>query len=122
MTLVQMWSCVFALAMMACDILTGFIAACINHNVDSSKMRIGLLHKTLIICLIAVSWFVEFFSLRAGMNLDIPICTTVCFYVVIMELSSVLENIGKGYPEFAETKLYSLFRNSKDLTDNRNGE
>lgn len=50
---------------------------------------------------------------------DIPTCEVVCGYVIVMELTSVLENIGKGYPEFANSAIFKLFNlnNKNDITD-----
>ena len=36
------------------DIITGVIQAIINHDLDSTKMRSGLLHKVLIIIVILI--------------------------------------------------------------------
>lgn len=94
------------------DIVSGFIAACINNEVKTSKMRVGILHKTLMMLIIAVSWCLEYFSKQMGFETDLPLCVCVCFYLAIMDLLSILENVCKGYPEFRESKVYKLFINS----------
>ena len=40
--------CIFSI----CDVITGFIQAVINKDVDSQIMRNGLLHKVLIVIII----------------------------------------------------------------------
>lgn len=69
------------------DVITGFIQAVINKNVDSTKMRNGLLHKALLITIILLSFVADFtFSLNF-------ISKIVCGYVIIMEVISIAENI-----------------------------
>lgn len=72
------------------DILTGFIQAVINQNVDSSKMRVGLLHKILLIICVFLSFIIDF---AFGIKL---VSKVVCTYIVIMELFSILENLTKA--------------------------
>ena len=72
------------------DIITGFIQAIINKNVDSSIMRTGLLHKILIILVIILSFIID-------ITFSLPfISKIVCIYVIVMELISILENISKA--------------------------
>ena len=114
----QFWGIMLACLMMCADVITGFISAVINNDVSSSKMRQGLLHKTLTFCLIFVCLAIEIgLAHMVTLPYDIPTCEVVCGYVVVMELSSVLENICKGYPDFADSAVFKLF----DLGD-KDGE
>ena len=74
--------CIFSL----CDILAGFIQAIINKDVDSKIMRIGLLHKVLIIIVVLLSFVADL-----SFNLNF-VSKIVCGYVIIMETTSILEN------------------------------
>lgn len=77
---------IFSLA----DVLSGFIQAIINKDVDSSKMREGLLHKVLIILIVILSFIADItFSLSF-------LSKIVCIYVIIMEAMSILENFKKA--------------------------
>ena len=77
---------IFSLA----DVLSGFVQAVINKNVDSSKMRSGLLHKVLIILIVILSFIADItFSLSF-------LSKIVCIYVIIMETMSILENLKKA--------------------------
>ena len=107
----QICSITLACAMMLADILVGFIVAVIKSEVSSVKMRVGLLHKVLLLVLIAVCLVIEVAIDHAvPLPYDIPTCEVVCAYIVIMELSSVLENIANGYPEVTDTALFKLFK------------
>lgn len=84
------WQIVTPLVFMVFDILTGYIQAVINKNVDSSIMRKGLLHKVLLIIIIAVGFLLDFtFNLKT-------ISIAICVYIIVMELTSILENLKKA--------------------------
>lgn len=112
----QTWSILLACVMMCADVVVGFIQAAINNQLSSTKMRQGLLHKVLILILIFVCLAIEIgISHTVKLPYDIPTCEVVCGYVIVMELISILENIARGYPEFADSQLFKLFNlDSKD--------
>lgn len=113
----QTWGIALACVMMCADVLAGFIVAVINNDLSSTKMRKGLLHKVLMLILIAVCLAIELaIEHTVQLPYDIPTCEVVCGYVVVMELISVLENIGHGYPQFTDSALFKLF----NLTDKDN--
>lgn len=106
----QTWSILLACVMMCADVVVGFIQAAINNQLSSTKMRQGLLHKVLILILIFVCLAIEIgISHTVKLPYDIPTCGVVCGYVIVMELVSILENIARGYPEFADSQLFKLF-------------
>ena len=112
----QTWSILLACVMMCADVVVGFIQAAINNRLSSTKMRQGLLHKVLILILIFVCLAIEIgIGHTVKLPYDIPTCGVVCGYVIVMELISILENIARGYPEFADSQLFKLFNlDSKD--------
>lgn len=116
LTETQSWGIALACVMMCADVVVGFIQAAINNQLSSTKMRHGLLHKVLILILIFVCLAIEIgISHTVKLPYDIPTCEVVCGYVIVMELVSILENIARGYPEFANSQLFKLFNiDSKD--------
>lgn len=84
------WQILAPLIFSFCDIVTGFIQAIINKNVDSQIMRTGLLHKVLIIIIILISFIADF-----SFNINF-VSKIVCGYVIIMETTSILENMKKA--------------------------
>lgn len=108
----QTWAILLACIMMLADILAGFIGACVNKEVDSSKMRQGLGHKTLMLIIIAIAYILGVgLTHISGFDFEIPSTEVVCGYIIIMELTSVFENITKAWPEFSNTRLFDAFRN-----------
>lgn len=117
----QTWSILLACVMMCADVVVGFIQAAINNQLSSTKMRQGLLHKVLILILIFVCLAIEIgIGHTVKLPYDIPTCGVVCGYVIIMELISILENIARGYPQFADSELFKLFNLSNK--DNKEQE
>lgn len=115
----QSWGIALACVMMVADVVVGFIAAVINEELSSNKMRKGLLHKVLMLILIFACLAIEIgISHTVALPYDVPTCEVVCGCVVVMELMSVLENIAKGYPELKDSALFKLF----NLGDKDNGK
>ena len=84
------WQVFTPLCFSVADFVTGYIQAIINHDVQSRKMRVGLLHKTLILLVIILSFVIDFaFDLKY-------ISSFVCVYVTLMEIMSILENLKKA--------------------------
>lgn len=110
----QVWAIAIACAFMVMDILTGFIGAVINGNVSSAKMRVGLGHKILLCCLIAVAVMIELAGTHiAGLGFSGVSVTVVCVYI-IMEVASILENVCAAYPELRDTPLMRIFDHDVD--------
>ena len=110
MTESQSWSIIMACLMMLADIAVGFVGAAVRHDISSTKMREGIGHKIMIIVLIAVAYLLGVgLGHVSGISAEIPSTEVVCWYVVVMELASILENISKVWPEFSGTSLFKYF-------------
>lgn len=103
-----MWQIATPLIFSISDIITGYIQALINKNVDSQKMRVGLLHKVLILIIIVLS-----FTMQFAFNIQY-IASFVCIYVTLMEIVSILENLKKANIELG--KLSEILKNKNDET------
>lgn len=84
------WQLITPLIFSLFDIITGYIQAIINNNIDSKVMRTGLLHKVLIMLIIAGSFIFD-----KTFNLNV-VSKVICIYVIIMEIVSIFENIKKA--------------------------
>ena len=106
----QTWSIIMACVMMLADIIVGFTGAVVRHDIRSTKMREGIGHKIMILVLIAVAYVLGVGLVHvSGINAEIPSTEIVCWYVVVMEIASILENISKAWPEFSSTSLFKYF-------------
>lgn len=85
------WEIFSVLCFILGDILAGFISAVIIKNVDSQKMREGLLRKILLLMILALSFVIQY----AFFNMTI-ISKVVSLYIIFMEIISILENVSKA--------------------------
>ena len=85
-----LWQIAIPLIFSLGDVISGFIQAIINNDIDSKVMRAGLLHKILLILIIILS-----FVLHYGLGWS-WLSKAVCVYIIIMESVSILENLKKA--------------------------
>lgn len=94
------------------DIVTGFIQAVINKNVDSQKMRNGLLHKVTLIIILILGFVIEL-----AFNLKI-VSKTICVLIIFMEIISIAENVKKMGIKLGW--LTKILKEKSDKTTNEN--
>lgn len=99
-----MWEILLPCIMMVLDIATGYIAATFMGTVDSKKMKKGIYGKLAELFAIVLAFFLEFaFTVfgpdSLGVSVNIPIGVSVCAYVFLVELVSIIENIGCMNPK-----------------------
>lgn len=106
----QLWSIVLACIMMVADVVVGFVGAAIRHDISSTKMREGIGHKVMMLALIAVAYVLGVgLTHVSGIEFDIPSTEVVCWYTIVMELASIIENIAMAWPAFSDSKLFRYF-------------
>ena len=109
----QAWAIGAAVFFMVFDIVSGFLAAVVNQEVSSSKMRVGLGHKMVLLLMIALALGIEVFSLHvSGLGFGGVTVTAVCAFIVVMEVASILENLRKAYPDIDGWAIMKIFENS----------
>ena len=110
----EVWSIGTALVLMALDIVVGFSQSIITGSFSSSVMRVGLGHKFITICIMALSVILEAAcSHVAGLPFSGVTTVVVSGYVIVMEVGSILENAAKAYPELRDSPLFRLFEDEK---------
>ena len=101
------WQVITPLIFSGLDILTGYIQAVINKNVDSKVMREGLLHKCLLIVAIVIGYVVQY-----AFNLNF-VAQAITIYICIMEVMSILENLKKAGLDLG--KLGDILKNKEEV-------
>lgn len=100
------------------DIITGFVAACKMHCVDSKKMKDGLFHKCGFLLAIAFGCLCEYASMYIDLGFTIPVSIAICVMIIGIEVVSNLENIVIIAPELCNKKFFSFFnKDDEDLPD-----
>lgn len=98
------------------DIITGLIKSLASHSYESSVMRRGLFHKLGEIVCFIFGVVCDIFLPYLGVSLPVSIAQSICVYIVIMEIGSVIENIGAINPDLAKYlhKIFAKFEEPKD--------
>lgn len=97
---------IFSFVAICFDLLTGFIIkGVIQHNVQSSVMREGLVHKAWEVAIILCAALIDI-AIKSGMEISIqPMSSVTCAFIFVMEVASVCENALEGNPELASAPI-----------------
>lgn len=106
------WQIMAPLLFSMIDIVSGLIQAIINKSVDSQKMRVGLLHKTLLILIILMGFTLDF-----TFNINF-VSKSICIFVIAMEIISITENMKKAGLNIG--KITNILKEKSDNTVNDN--
>ena len=104
------------------DYVTGVIGAVMHKTLSSTKMREGLGHKFAYLCIFFVAWFIDFEMKHIDIGFHSALTPIVTTGIILIELSSIIENIGKINPELAQAEFMKIFtdHNKKDNNGNTN--
>lgn len=105
----QVYPVIVALIFNALDLVTGFVSAVKNKDIQSSKLRDGLFKKVGFIFCYFVAWLVDTQGNVIGFQLGVTILPIIILYVCTTELVSILENISKINSDILPEKLMELF-------------
>ncbi len=100
------WQIGTTLFFMLGDIISGVVSAIILKNLDSQKMREGLLRKVLLILIVLLGFVV------GGAFKITFVSKAVCIYIIVMETISILENVKKAGVDLG--KLGELLKIKKE--------
>ncbi len=119
----------WALLMMSFDVILGYVNAYLHREISSSKMRDGLMHKTgyfamLIMACVAegaLSWCGNLPGFNdASALLGVFGVTGVSVYIIVMEVCSVMEIVGKLNPEIASSPLFNRMATNRQVVEQKN--
>lgn len=96
------------------DYITGIIGAIMHGNLSSTKMREGLGNKFAYLCVFFIAWFIDFEMKHIDIGFRSALTPIVTVGIVLIELSSIIENIGKINPELAQAKFMKIFNQTPD--------
>lgn len=101
---------VIVAAFIALDFLTGLVKAFKEKNYSSSIMREGLYHKTGSGICIGVAALIDYGQTLFELGVTVPVTTSICTYIVLMEIGSIIENVCIINPNIAPDKLKEHFQ------------
>lgn len=102
------------------DLVTGLIKAFKNKEYTSSIMREGLYHKAGSVLCILFGVLVDYAQTIVDLGVSVPITITICSYIILMEVGSVIENLCAINPEILPDKLKSYFAKLSGGENNAN--
>lgn len=91
------------------DMLTGIVKAFKEKAYTSSVMREGLFHKSGSILCIVFGVLIDYAQGYLDLGVNIPVAVTICTYIVLMEIGSIIENVCAINPEIMPDKLKAYF-------------
>ena len=97
------------LVLIVLDIVFGLVNAVSKGEYESSKMREGIAHKCAELGFILVG-IVADATIIGGVDLGFtaPVLVTICVYLCLMEIGSLLETFAKMNPQLANSPLFRL--------------
>lgn len=104
------YAVIAALLFILFDFATGISKAAYHKQVSSTIMREGLYHKFAEILVIVLAGAIDVACDHLELGFDMPILAVTCAYIVLMEIASILENIGEMNPDLANSSVLSIFK------------
>jgi toxin secretion/phage lysis holin len=102
----ELWVLFIPLGLMAIDVLTGVIKAWAHNDFQSAIMRAGLAKKAGEIMILVVGELISY-----GMMLPDSIMNGISFYIIFMEIMSIMENLdelGIPIPKFVRDVINNV--------------
>lgn len=96
------------------DMVTGLIKAFMRKNYTSTVMREGLFHKVGSILCVVFGVLVDYAQTFIDLGVSVPVATSICAYIILMECGSAVENVCEINPDIMPEKLRSYFAKLSD--------
>lgn len=101
------------------DYVTGVINAAMHGKLSSTKMREGLGNKFAYLCVFFIAWFIDFEMEHIDIGFHSALTPLVTVGIVLIELSSIIENISKINPELRNAPFMSIFSQNNNQPNHK---
>ncbi len=118
----ETWLSVAVLMFIIIDYITGVINAALKKNISSQKMREGLGHKATYIILLSVCYIIDTMQINTNLNLPTKLFPIVSYGILLIELTSIIENICEINPELKQANFMYIFEKNNTETKENNDE
>ena len=104
------------------DVIFGLVNAIASKSFSSAKMRAGIAHKSASMGFLLVGIVVDG-TIIGGLDLGFsaPVLTTICVYLCLMEVASLLESFALLNPHLSNSPLFRLLEASGAITEKETG-
>lgn len=115
---------IVVLTFIVLDMVIGIVKALATGSYKSLKMREGLWHKLGEILCVAFGVLCEMAFPYVGITVSIPIVTTICIYIVLMETGSIVENLALISPNIQKmlSKVFGSYKPDDSDVDEQEGD
>ena len=115
---------IVVLTFIVLDMIIGIVKALATGSYKSLKMREGLWHKLGEILCVAFGVLCEMAFPYVGITVSIPIVTTICIYIVLMETGSIVENLALISPNIQKmlSKVFGSYKPDDSDADEQEGD
>lgn len=100
---------ILTIAFIVLDMITGIVKAFKEKNFTSTIMREGLFHKSGELILLVFGFLVDFAQKYIDLGVSLPMTGIICVYICLMEIGSIIENVGKINPSLVPANLQQYF-------------
>ena len=118
----ETWLSIAVLIFIITDYITGVINAALKNNISSQRMREGLGHKATYIILLSVCYTIDAIQLNTELNLPTKLFPIVSYGILLIELTSIIENICEINPELKQANFMYIFEKNNTETKEKNDE
>lgn len=101
-------SIVIVMLFIVLDFITGIVMAIKNNTFNSSIMRDGLFNKFGEIVIVAVAFLIDYGQSYLDMGFNIPVLESICVYIILMEIGSILENVSRINKKLVPEKIREI--------------
>lgn len=116
------WLVGLALFLMVLDYFTGVLKALKQHDLQSSKMRDGLWHKLGFACALLLGEALDLASSHVSLPFAGAILPAVAVYIIVTEVTSILENLKEISPELSASKFLDIFQGTPTVEKKEDAE
>ena len=81
-------------------------------------MRKGLFNKLGSIIAVMVGYLADYAQKYIDLGITIPVAKVICYYIIIMEIISIVENVSKLNPHILPEKMLSFFGKASEEMEN----
>lgn len=99
---------IIVLCFIGVDFATGAIMAMKSGDFSSSKMREGLYRKFGSILIIIMSLLIDYAQRYFSLGINVEVNIAVEGYIILMEITSIIENVGKINPNILPEKIKKI--------------
>ena len=116
----ETWLSAAVLIFIIIDYITGVINAALKKSISSRKMREGLGHKATYIILLSVCYIIDTMQINTSLNLPTKLFPIVSYGILLIELTSIIENICEINPELKQANFMYIFEKNNTETKENN--